>query len=101
MLSVNEIRKDLHDIRYYHSRKEAFDHSGLSNQITEKVKQYNAAVSTAEPRLFDLYVCLYIKNQTQECTAADLNWSAVYVQKLHKRLLLFLQARLNEGGERK
>lgn len=98
MLSVNEIRKDLHDIRYYHSRKDAFDHSGLSNRITEKVKQYNAAVSTVEPRLFDLYVCLYIKNQTQESAASDLGWSVVYVQKLHKRLLLFLQARLNEGG---
>lgn len=98
MLSVNEIRQDLHDIRYYYSRKDAFDNSGLSNQITEKVKRYNAAVRTAAPRLFDLYVCLYIHSNTQETVAAELGWSAVYVQKLHKRLLQFFEAQFEKGG---
>ena len=98
MLSVNEIRQDLHDIRYYYTRKAAFDNSGLSNQITEKVNRYNAAVRTAAPRLFDLYVCLYLQNQTQEATADEHGWSSVYVQKLHKRLLLFFEAQFKKGG---
>lgn len=95
MLSLKEIRQDLHDIRYYYTRKDAFDNSGLSNHITEKVKRYNAAVKNAAPRLFDLYVCLYIHSNTQEVAADELSWSAVYVQKLHTRLLLFLQTQLN------
>ncbi len=98
MLTVDEIRKDLLDIRYYYTRKSVFDNSGIANQITEKVKRYNAAVRTAEPRLFDLYVCLYIKNQTQEGAASELCWSTVYVQKLHTRLVLFFHAQLNKEG---
>lgn len=95
MQSLDEIRKDLMEIRYYYSRKNAIDTAGLANTITEKVKRYNAAVKTAEPRLFDLYVCLYVRNQTQSGTAVELGWSEVYVQKLHKKLVLFLQAQLN------
>ena len=98
MLTVDEIRKDLLGIRYYYSRKSVFDNSGIANEITNTVKRYNEAVRTAEPRLFDLYVCLYIKNQTQEGAASELCWSTVYVQRLHTRLVLFFQTRINKEG---
>lgn len=82
-------------IRYYYSRKSVFDNVGIASSITETVKRYNEAVRTAEPRLFDLYVCLYVKNNTQESAASELCWSTVYVQKLHTRLVLFFQAQLS------
>ncbi len=98
MLTADKVRKDLLGIRYYYSRRSVFDGSGIANEITNTVKRYNDAVRTAEPRLFDLYVCLYVKNQTQESAASELCWSTVYVQKLHTRLVLFFQARINEKG---
>lgn len=95
MVSFKQIRHDLHDIRYYYQRKDTFEFSGLTNSITEKVKRYNTAVRTAEPRLFDIYVNLYVKNQTQFAVASELECSVIYVQKLNTRLLQFLQAQFN------
>ena len=95
-ITPDEIRKDLMEIRYYYSRKTAIDASGLPNRITEKVKRYNTARRIAEPRMFDLYVCLYLRNQTQAGTAVELGWSEVYVQKLHKKLVLFFKAQFDK-----
>ena len=99
MISLEKIREDLKDIRYYYARKHIFDtvkgNVGL-NKILDKVEIYNQAILSAPPRLFDLYVCLYTMGYTQEGLSAELGFTHEYVQMQHKKMLLFLQAQFEE-----
>ena len=93
-MTLKQIREDLKDVRYYYARKTIFDEAGATvgiNSIVKKVLKYNEAVKAASPRLYDLYVCLYIKNYTQEGLSIELNYTPEYIQMLNKKLLLFLQ----------
>ena len=97
MVSLNKIRDDLKEVRYYYARKELFDETFKSisaNTILEKVYRYNDAIRTAPLRLYDLYVCLYTKNYTQAALALELCYTPEYIQMLHKKLLLFLQTKI-------
>lgn len=97
-MSLNKIRNDLKEIRYYYSRKEFFDESNrevIGNSVLEKVKRYNETVKSAPPRLYDVYIMLYVRNYTQEGLSEKLGYSPVYIQMLNKQLLLFLQANLD------
>lgn len=100
MISMDKIREDLKDIRYYFARKAIFDSVSVGvglNQILDKVEMYNRAILASPPRLFDLYVCLYTKGYTQEALSAELGFTPEYVQMQHKKLLLFLQSRFDES----
>ncbi|MFR6056183.1 MAG: hypothetical protein ACLUHK_06330 [Eubacteriales bacterium] len=102
MLTLNQIREDLKEIRYYYSRKEMFDeHSGniAPNAVLDKVRKYNEAVKTAPPQLYDVYICLYVKNYTQEGMGDELGYTLQHINVLNKRLLLFLQSVLQDEGE--
>lgn len=97
-MTLNEIREDLKDIRYYYSRKELFDSvvSEIgSNAIQTKLKKYNEAVRDASPKLYDLYVCLYIRNNTQEAVSNELCYTPEYIQMLNKKLLKFFQTKFS------
>lgn len=97
MVSLDKIREDLREVRYYYTRKELFDETFKSistNVILEKVYRYNEAIRSAPVRLYDLYVCLYTKNYTQAALAIELDYTTEYIQMLHKKLLLFLQTKI-------
>ena len=99
MKTLQEIRKDLKEIRYYYTRKNLFDEGCKivgANYITEKSKQYAEAVKEAPPKLYDLYINLYLKGATQEGLAIEMGYTPEYIQILNKRLLLFLQAQLKD-----
>ena len=99
MLTLQQIRDDLKDIRYYYSRKEAFENGFRmigSNDIVGKAKRYNTAVQSAPTRLYDIYVGLYARNLTQEALSVELCYTPEYIQILNKWLLLFLQKTLSE-----
>ena len=102
MITLNEIREDLKDIRYYYLRKDMFDeayaYTGKGNDITDKVERYNEAMRKASPKLFDLYYCLYIKNHTQESLSDKLGYTPEYIQVLNKKLLKFLQSAIKEAA---
>ena len=98
MVPLDKIRSDLKEIRYYYSRKAMFDECKnivVGNSVTEKVRRYNEAVKNAPPRLYDIYMMLYVKGYTQEGLSAKLNYTPVYIQMLNKQLLLFLQSKLD------
>ena len=67
-MTLNEIRQQLKTIRLYYTNKARF----------------SAAFE------------LYVKGLTQEATAEDLNYSTEYIRQKNKKLLLFLQSKLNE-----
>ncbi len=100
MISLDKIREDLKDIRYYYARKEIFDlvssDVGVC-KVRDTVDLYHRAILSAPARLFDLYVCLYTKGYTQEGLSVELGLTPEYVQMQHKQLLLFLQARFEDS----
>ena len=100
MVTLQEIRDDLREIRYYMSRKTVFEKSAPcvgKNAIEKRMALYNGIVCNASPRLYDLYVSLYMENNTQESLSEKLGYSVVHIGRLHKQLLTFFQANLNAG----
>lgn len=99
MKTIKEIRADLRDIRYYFSRKESFEKlSGLNIrcEIEEKIKHYNKLMASANPNLIDLYINLYLRENTQEGVSYDMGYSQTYIYKLNRRLLEFLYEKQKE-----
>ena len=74
----------------------AFEKTG-ENKIVKKVKLYNQIIQDASPKLYDLYVSLYIDCHTQESLSDKLGYTPEYIQMLNKKLLKFLQENLNKG----
>lgn len=96
-MTSKQIRSELKEVRYYYARKDVFDKAFKeidNNVITELVKKYNEAVCTAPPKLFDIYVSLYVNNNTQESLSEQLDYSPDYVHKLNDKLIKFLQEKL-------
>ena len=106
MISAEQLRADLWEIRYYYSRKEFLDdasHSIGPLPIKRILENYNCAIRKAPLRLYDLYACLYIRGQTQEAIALDLGYTPQYIRKLINELFIFFKNNLlykeneNEG----
>ena len=97
-MTLNEIRQQLKTIRLYYTNKArffaAFD--ALPHTASELAEKYAAIVSTAPLDLYLVYYELYVKGLTQEAAAEDLNFSTEYIRQKNKKLLLFLQQKLNE-----
>ena len=74
MLELSEIREDLKEIRYYYAHKDIFEKA--SKQIGEhsciaKIVKYNDVIRFAPARLYELYVSLYLENNTLPQNPAD------------------------------
>lgn len=94
MKTPENIREDLKNIRYYYSRKEVFDKASISvgqNSTLETIQKYNEAICSAPPRLYDLYVSLYLQNNTQDSLSMKLGYTVEYISRLNGQLVKFLQ----------
>ncbi len=99
MITLEVIRKELEDIRYYYARRDAFDKAFDSvgkNEILETVNRYNQAICAASPKLFEIYVAPYIECCTYEAAAEDLGFSVSYIYKANKRIVDFFYTALNK-----
>lgn len=97
MKSLSKVREELRDIRYYYAHKEMFDESVKmtgAHELIGKVERYNAAMCTAPPRLYEVYIGLYVYNHTQESLSETLCYSPEHVQRQNKKLLLYLQTKI-------
>lgn len=104
MSAVDKVREDLKDIRYYYAHKEVFDRAAaehIVNNVARKAERYNRMMEQAPPILFDLYVSLYIQNNTQAAFAYDRDYSVNYIKDLNNSLCRYIRQALNgqEGGE--
>ena len=102
-MTLDAIRKDLKSVRYYYGRRAVFDKAlrEVGNKsIMDLVKKYNDAVNTAPPKIYDIYISLYINNRTQEELSEELDYSPDYIRKLNKELLKFLQNQFNEKEDK-
>lgn len=101
-MTLNEIRQQLKTIRLYYTNKARFSAAfdTLPHSVTQLAEQYAEIVRTAPLDLYLIYYELYVKGLTQDAAAVDLNYSTEYIRQKNKRLLLFLQQRINaQGGE--
>ena len=64
------------------------------NDIVEKATRHNEAMKRAPIKLYDVYISLYINNNTQEALAFDWDVCCEYIRKLNKSLCEFLQKQL-------
>ena len=96
-MTLATIREDLKDIRYYYSRQKVFDKALISvgeNIISAKIKRYNDAIRQAPPRLYDLYVSLYLENNTQDSLSEKLGYTVETISRLNSQLVRFFQKTL-------
>lgn len=99
MISLDLIKNELEDIKYYYSRKDMFDKAFNSvgkNEILQTVERYNAIICSAPPKVYELYVTLYIECCTYEAAAEALCYSVNYVYKTHKKILDFFFNAMNK-----
>ena len=98
MISIERIKSELKELKYYYSRKEQMDNLFQSIGTTDLpmlLKKYNNAIRTAPARLFDLYGCLYLQDKTQESIATELCYSPEYIRRLTKELFEFFQKKID------
>lgn len=100
MKSINEIRNDLRQIKYYYSRKKKLDvgfgNTGV-NEVITLASEYNNLIKNAPPRLYDVYVELYLNNQTQDSLADEFGVSQSYIYQKNKQLLEFFETALKSN----
>jgi hypothetical protein len=94
MLTINQVREDLKEIRYYYSMQDLFDSAANTVKpiaLLNKVERYNAVIKTAPARLYILYIELYVKNTTQSDLANAWGYERVYITELNTKLVQYLQ----------
>lgn len=102
-MELSVIKEDLKDIRYYYSRKELFEKASTysvgKNNILDKIEKYNDVICSAPPRLYDLYISLYLQNHTQESLSEKLGYTFEYISRLNTQLVNFFYKKFNETTE--
>lgn len=96
-MNITAIKNDLKDIKYYYSRKAVFDKAAPSvgsNAVIGKIAKYNEIACTASPKLYDIYVMLYVENHTQESLSELLGFTPEYIQMLNSKLVKYFQDNL-------
>ena len=97
MKTFSMIREDLKNIRYYYSRQKEMTNSARivgESTILKTIEAYNAAICQASPKLYELYVCMYVENKTHEAAAEEFGYAREHITRLNKQLLRFLQNHL-------
>ena len=73
----------------------AFDSVG-QNGILGTVTRYNQIICMAPPRVYEVYVCLYIECCTYEAAAERLGYSVSYIYKSNKKIVDFFYEAMNQ-----
>lgn len=101
MPTLNCIREELKEIRYYVSRKEIFEKAECCvghNAVEQRLEIYNKYICEAPARLYDLYVSLYLDNNTQESLSEKMGYSIEHICRLNTRLVKFFQDKMIADG---
>lgn len=92
MITTAIIREDLKNIRYYYSRQSVFDTTVEcvgKNKILGRLQMYNDAICEAPPKLYDLYVSLYLHNNTQDSLSEKWGYTIEHISRMHSKLVKF------------
>ena len=89
-MTLDQVKSDLKEIQYYYAKQKELD--GASRTI-------GASKIAKKVELYEVYVSLYVNNNTQLTLSFDWDCSLEYVKRLTRKLRLFLKNQL-EGGEK-
>ncbi len=100
MVTVETIRVDLDEIRYYYGNQQELDIA--ANSIGEcsasvKAKRYNRAITHAPVVLYKLYMALYVNGLTQLDYALEIDRAAVSVYRSNRKLYEFFVSYFNKN----
>lgn len=104
-MTTEQIRRELQDIRYYYSHKAMFDRASdcvAKSTAVGLAEKYNATIGSAPPRLYDLYLSLYIGNNTQALLAEKWGYSEGHIRNLNRQLYAFFRSafeKTQKGGD--
>lgn len=88
------IRAELRDIKYFYAKKKIFDDSNEKIgeiSIVKTVRKYNSAICKASPRLYDIYVNLYLNGLTGKEYAFESGYTVETISRFHSQLVNFFQ----------
>ena len=98
MITIDQIREDLRDIRYYYSMQKLIDSASKTVRpvaVLNKVEQYNAIIQNAPAKMYILYVSLYVHNNSQTELAEEWGFTREYIKDLNQKLVEYLHSTLN------
>ncbi len=98
-ISYSQIRDDLKNIRYYYGRKDSFDNLVRTlgeHSIVKVAEKYNEAIKNAPPRLYDLYISLYLNNHTQESLAEEWCFCIEHMSRMNCQLVKFFKTQFEK-----
>lgn len=101
-MTTTQIREDLREIRFYYAHKDTFEKASQyvgEHSCLEKVNKYNSIIKFATPKLYELYVSLYIENNTIESFANKEGYSYTHIQRINALLVKFFQEKLSKKEE--
>ena len=101
-MTNQELKADLRDIRYYHTHKSMFERAedtGFKNAVVKKTDRYAQAMSNAPPRLYALFIALYVSGKTQKATAQEWQVSEWYIRNIDRKLQTYLIKEMSGGLE--
>ena len=104
MISRNEIMTTLSDIRFYYANIKSFQNASKyvgENIIVKTAEMYSRAIVVAPPKLYELYIRLYVNNGTMASVAAELSYSIGYINKLNNGLVKYLYNYFDKNWEDK
>ena len=104
MITKDEIRTTLSDIRFYYANIKSFQNASRyigENRIVKTAEKFNKAIENAPPKLYELYIHLYTNNGTMASVASELNYSIGYINKLNNGLVKYLYNYFGRNGEDK
>ena len=102
MIGKDEIRTILSDIRFYYANIRSFQNASRyigENRIVKTAEKFNKAIENAPPKLYELYIRLYVNNGTMASVATELNYSIGYINKLNNSLVKYLYNYFNKNEE--
>ena len=97
MKTFTAIREDLKNIRYYYARRDEMAQKAKilgECTVSKTAEEYNEVVRQAPPKLYELYYCMYVENNTQESAADKYGHAREHITRLNRQLLVFLQTHL-------
>jgi hypothetical protein len=97
MITINQVREDLKEIRYYYSMQKLFDSAANTVKpvaILNKVDRYNAVMKLAPAKLYIIYMSLYVQNNTQAALAEEWGYTREYVKEINQKLVEYLHKAL-------
>lgn len=92
MKTIIQIRNELKDIRHYYVNKKDIERVTTligRPESLNMVESYNRYIKQAPIKIFNLYISLYVNNNSQETVAMDWGCSTGYIKTLNKKLYEF------------